>query len=269
MLGMLGTYVEIVVRVPRRDLERAKELHALLRRAPEQTSGEGTDEPGAPSAAASPPAADHAPPAAGDDEAPPRSDRLGRVAAFAALTLTFGAGHWYARRRRVAALLLVLEIACIGVSFAFPVLWYAVLGIVLADVLGSTSWIAAERAGAPAPPMGRAAPLIAVAAIALIPAWRWLAPASFAGGAASRACELAAACGGELSGACVDRAAQRTLEGRQGHDAACADCLEGVGCEDAAAECGICYGLVRLPASPSPAPSPLRLRLRPDLAFPY
>ena len=240
MLGMVGAYVEIVVRVPRADLARAREILAA------QHTSDG--------------AASTAP----DDDDAPRTDRLARIAVFAAVTLTFGSGHFYARRNRAGAILLALEGATIALAFAMPPFAYAILGIVVADVVGSTLSITADQRGVPPPTLARLAPLVAIAAILAVPAVRAFAPSVLAGRTLVAVCRSAAECHGEPADACIDRNAGRVFEGRspsreQASD--CAECLaDSPTCGEAVLDCGVCAGLARLPQREAPSDRVERLR---------
>lgn len=250
LFGMMGAFVDIVVRVPRKDLARAKELLEGLRTASPPTEAEKPEER-------------------------VRTDRLRRIAVFAALWLPFGAGHFYARRHRAAFVILAAQIVCVGLAIGLPAFWYAVPGIVLADMLGSVLAIGAVQRGKPVPTLAALAPVFALASIALVPAVRFAAPSLMAGSAMRRACERAAECeGGEAASTCIDRAAEDALEGRGWRDTeqACASCLDATGCRDTYRECGACRGLVELPlptedvthGPPGTLPSDLQLVV-PDL----
>lgn len=228
MLGMAGGYVEIVVRVPAKDRDKAQELFDGLR-----TASPPSDEPTRP-----------------EDRS--RTDRLKRIAVFAACVLTFGAGHFYARRTRGGAILLVLEIVCIALATQAPLFAYAIPGIALADALGACLLIGGDQRGTPFRFAAIAGPALAALAIGLVPAMLGIAPRTLAGSDAVRACERAAACESpEPAETCIDRAAMRTFvgTGSRAGDHACADCLEQHSCAEAASEC-VCEGRVDLAPPP-------------------
>jgi hypothetical protein len=236
LLGMAGAYVEIVVRVPSKDIARAKELLDAFR----------TEQP--PEAPESP--ADR-----------PRTDRLVRVAVFAACVLTFGSAHFYARRRVPGAILLGLEVVAIGLSmFGAPLFLYAIPGIVLADALGAARLVRGDQRGTPAPLGEVVGPALAALAFGLVPMSLGIAPRLVAGEAAVRACEMADACGAEETLAmCIDRAATRTFggHGTRDGDRDCADCLEETTCMRADDDCAICDGRVRLVPTVDTSAGPL------------
>lgn len=223
MLGIAGGYVDIIVRVPKKDLERAREIYDGLR-------------------TASPPI----------DERPedrPRTDRNRRVAVFAALWLPVGGGSFYARRTRVGLAFLALQAACVGLALAWPPFWYGVLGVPIVDAISSVLWIGSLQHGRPAPIVARVGPALAAAMIALVPLSLVAAPSLYAGRAMVAACAKAAECGGPAQAACVAQAAQVAFEGRgsTAREADCAQCLEQVTCDQSYAQCGLCRGLVELP----------------------
>ncbi len=232
LLGMAGGYVEIVVRVPHKDLARATELYEGLR-------------------AVSPPEAGELP------EDIQRTDRLRRIAVFAAVCLTFGSGHFYARRWRAGASIAAVELGALALVFFWsPLFWYAIPGLVLADVLGSVLSIGADQRGERPSGTATAAPLLAVLAVALVPLARTAAPSVLAGPAMVAACTEAVRCeGGESMEQCIARAADRSFAGAgsREHERVCAECLAESRCDDVRSDCAECEGLVTLPTAARPA----------------
>lgn len=232
LLGLAGGYVEIVVRVPHGDRARAEELLATFRAKPEVSPT--------------------------DDERPEdraRTDRLRRIAVFAACTITFGGGHFYARRWRTGGVLLAIEVFALILAFAWPAYWYALLGVIAADALGSVLLIGADQRGEQPSVLANAAPLLAIVAIAVIGLSRIAVPGLYAGRDMLAACARASECEGpETVAACVDRAAGLTFVGlRDGaRERACAECLDESLCEDLRFDCPECAGLVSLPTPSSP-----------------
>lgn len=243
LLGMAGGYVEIVVRVPGKDLARAKELYEGFRATSPAGETEGAAHP--------------------RDDDTVRTDRLRRVAVFAAVCLTFGSGHFYARRWRAGFVLAVTELACLGLAYAWPLYWYAIPLIVAADVLGSVGAIGADQRGARATMLVALAPLLGLAALALVPLVRVAMPGVLAGRDMVAACTRAAECESDESvDACIDRAAERVFSGHLPGDRAraCAECLDESLCEDVRYDCAECDGLVQLPSPAAPVdrtPGPL------------
>jgi hypothetical protein len=227
LLGIAGGYVDIVVRVPNKDLSRAQELLDSLRAS--------------------------TPPDEAEDDKPeekPRTDRLRRIAVFAACTLTFGCGHFYARRWRSGWIILAVEVIAIALALALPVFAFSLGGIVLADIVGSVGLIGADQRGAPPSMLARYAPWIAVLSVLAIPGARGAMPNLFAGRSMVAACARASECGSaESVDACIARAADATFEGRSfyGREETCAACLDESLCEDAPLDCAECAGLVSLP----------------------
>lgn len=209
MLGVLGAYVEIVVSVPERDLERARTLLAAL-----ETPPDGAEEaPAAPAAAG------------------PRADtpRLRRVAAFVSLSLTLGSGHFYARDVVGGALILAAELVALGCAvLGAPLVALALPVLVLCDLVGAQLVISRVRAGGRPVALGRALPLLAVLTVALAPVVRAASPETLAAPAGVLACEVIAQCGGEARMICIEHLADRRMAGDLSADAleTCATCLE-------------------------------------------
>jgi len=227
LFGMAGGFVDIVVRVPKKDLARAKELQESLRAS---TPVEKSDE---------------------TPEEKPRTDRLRRVAVFTSIWLPFGGGHFYARRWSAGFAFLALQIMTLVLAFEWPLFWYAMPFTALADMFGAVGLIRADQRGLrPIFPV-QLAPLVAVLVVSTIPMARAFAPALLAGPAMTRACERAAECeGGQAIGECISHAADRTFAGlgSRAQDVACAECLDESLCEDIRFDCSECDGLVHLPA---------------------
>jgi hypothetical protein len=226
LVGFQGAYIEVIVRVRNADRERAERIYEAFR---------------------TPASAEEI---ASLDAEEPHTDRLRRVAVFAACTLTFGSGHFYARRWRSGWIILAAQLACLGLAFAWPVFAFALAGIVLADVLGSVLSVGADQRGEATSVLARSGPVLAVLAIAAVPGARSVAPGVFAGRAMSAACARASECGSaESVDACVARAADATFAGRSfgDRDEVCAECLDESLCEDARLDCPECDALVSLP----------------------
>ncbi|MEM6954247.1 MAG: hypothetical protein AAF645_01125 [Myxococcota bacterium] len=127
MLGMVGTYVTVPVRVPRADEARARELLAFLQEDVEEDEVEfDADAPGSYREAA----------AQKRTELPRRR----RIALFAGIVFPFGGGHFYARAYPSGWLLLWLSVMGVyailnrSVPVAFT---YVPLAVVAFDLIAS------------------------------------------------------------------------------------------------------------------------------------
>jgi hypothetical protein len=212
LLGVLGGYVDIVVRVPSKDLERAKELLAAY---------EATD-------------------SAPTEPLP----KLKRIAVFAACVIP-GGGHAYARAWLGAAIVLALHatawIAVLGdvtLAIALVPLVYA------ADIAGAT-WHCdrTQSEHAPASTVRRFAPELAALGVGV-----WVAAATYgpidawiAGGAARSFCGWRSECSAAFDEReCLHDEAAHRLD-RRGLLPECAECLRTVGgCDDLLA-CSECW----------------------------
>lgn len=233
LLGIAGGYVEILVRVPKKDLARAQELQESIR------SSTPVD-----------------PPESGAPEEKARTDRLRRIALFAAIWLPFGGGHFYARRWGTGFFFLALQLATVACAFVWPLFWYAIPWVAIADAVGAVRMIGADQRGEAPDILARMAPVLALVVVLLVPGARGLAPHLLAGDAMVRACRRASECaGGEEVDRCIAAAADRTFagSGTRARDRDCAECLEESLCEDIPFECSECDGLVHLPAATRPA----------------
>ncbi len=233
LLGIAGGYVEILVRVPKKDLARAQELQESIR------SSTPVD-----------------PAESGPPEEKARTDRLRRIAFFAAMWLPFGGGHFYARRWGTGFFFMALQLATVACAFVWPLFWYAIPFVAVADAIGSVRIIGADQRGDAPDLLARVAPALALVAVLLVPGARWIAPHLLAGEAMVQACRRASECGGgEDADRCIASAADRTFAGTgtRLRDQQCAECLEESLCEDVPFECSECDGLVHLPAATRPA----------------
>ncbi len=140
MLGMIGGYVKISIKVRQSDLEAAREI---------LTSLEDADEILEPIADPKPPAVDgpyRGGP--GDDEEGYTDKKLKRIAAFASLVLTFGSGHFYARQMHTAWLILALEANAIGAALlGHPELAAIVPALMIYDFFGGLRAVDRFNAG--------------------------------------------------------------------------------------------------------------------------
>lgn len=193
-------------------------------------------------------------------DAPARTDRLARIAFFVGVGLTFGTGHFYARRAVAGRWLLATELAALGLSFAWPAFFYAIPLIVLCDVVGSVRTIRADQRGTAPGLLVRAAPVFALLGVLAIPGVRVAAPGALAGPQRVAACTRAHECGSDESiEACVARAADEVFAGQgdAARAAACAVCLDESLCEDLHYDdCLECAGLVQLPTPTTPVEPP-------------
>ncbi|UJR83260.1 DUF2007 domain-containing protein [Sandaracinus amylolyticus] len=139
MVGVMGSYVEIVVQVPRRDRERAQALLDALEAAPiDGPDLRDEDEPREERAVVSYRDAARAPSTV--------AGKRRRVAAFASMVIP-GGGHLYVAQWRSAGIVALVEVLALvlagaGMPFAIFLLPLAVLG----DVLGAI-WHCERLAG--------------------------------------------------------------------------------------------------------------------------
>lgn len=210
MLGFLGSYVEIVVRVPRAEIERARQLVVELESAEPEAPRRG--EPPVP---------------------------LKRTAAFAALVFALlGGAHLYVRRWVGAGLVAAaywaaLAAAAYGVPGAL-----LVLPLVFAGDLAAASWHCdrAQRGADPPGILRRFGLELAVVAGVVWVLWADGPGVSVLAGAQGRAvCAWHARCRDQDEEACQRDQAARRLAGQR-VDRGCLECL-GAG--------GACYELER------------------------
>ncbi len=147
MLGVLGSYVVIPIQVPEL---RAAEAAALLAAMADEGAVVVDDSPGMSDLGSSGRDADDGALAPGDgpyrralQRTTAESPRLKRVAAFLALTVTFGSAHFYVREHVSGALLLFAELGALGLSTSWPSLIGGVPVLVLVDLVGAVR--AADR----------------------------------------------------------------------------------------------------------------------------
>lgn len=295
MLGFLGAYVEIVVSVPRRDVARARELLAALEATPDGAPDAGEVPPasGARDATEAPDRRERRPidesrpkqkknkrsdgaassvaastkagaPAAAaaqgtDSDAGPSSEspRQRRVAAFVALTLTFGTGHFYVRDIFGGALLFGAELVALGCAFfGAPLVALSLPVIVACDFIGAQLILTRLRAGQPASALGRLLPVLALLAVALAPVVRATSPETLAAPAGVLACEVISQCGGPARMICIEELADRRMAGALSSTAleACALCLEPTHtCAGVEACAAACAQAVEIPVRALPA----------------
>lgn len=211
MLGVAGGFIEIVVRVPRRDWARAKELMDALDAAP--LVEERLDE--APERISY----DYREAARLEVR---RAPKMRRVAIFAALMLP-GGGHLYGGRWREALALALAQCAILVLSFAgLPLGAFVLIATKVADVVGAV-WFCERfnrdveadsmRTRAAGSTSWRAHAAFGAATLSLF----WVAFASGPGAAllaskeAIETCEARARCG-ESVGLCLWRADRGSIE---------------------------------------------------------
>ena len=136
MLGMAGSFVQIPLKVPRRDQERAVALLEALEHAVVVDEETGADpELGAVAPSPVERAVEEVDGFRNDSRDPPRRKR---IAIFVACTLTFGAAHFYVRETLAGVTLLLAELAGWVVLLSGEGIGGAVvLGAIAMDVIGA------------------------------------------------------------------------------------------------------------------------------------
>lgn len=279
MLGMVGSFVDITLQVPADRADEARELlDALAADADaEDLDDLDEDDPDDPDDFQDPEDdeandPDDEPGYDEDDEEPrPRGararpsapPRLKRVAAFAALTLTFGGGHFYARSYGRALTLLVAEFLALalGLSGEEAHALYFVPLVIAADLFGSFEAVERFNTGAPRPGVGpwlwRTLPLVLPFVVVVPYVVRLTSPGTYVGEGGRFACAVASSCMGEDTDACDADLAERLASGRLRRStiATCVECARTRSCE-ALYEHHRCEGEVA-PESASILASPL------------
>lgn len=226
MLLFAGSAIEVIVRVPRRDLERATALVAEMEReveaAPDPDGG--------------------APYRDGPSRAVPLPrPRLKRIAVVATVLFP-GGGHFYVQRPWRALLVVAGYAAAIGaIAWSVPLSGYLLLLPLIADVLGAFDGCDVS-AGKPATSPHRLAPVVA---LAVIGAWSVLAPGPLlpwlAGHEGAARCEWVARCEGVDAQLCLLNTANEVYDAVPGPCASCtervSDCSESI--EVCAEVCGL------------------------------
>jgi hypothetical protein len=233
MLGVIGGHVEIVVQVPRRDLERARALIAALDAAPLEGPDLRDEDPLEERAVVGYREAARAPSTV--------FGKRRRVAVIASMVLPGGA-HVYVSQWRSAALIAAVEIAAlvlagVGVPFAILLLPLAVL----ADILGGTWHCERMARGETAPSLRRFGPeLVATLAAGWVGLMMTPAGASWAAGPRSTLiCEYRTECWGTELRACLWETAGSGLERHV--LPGCEACLRDADDCAEAARCGSCW----------------------------
>ena len=165
LLGPLGAYITIPLQVPARDAGRARTILAELH--PPETRWEVIDEHGRRAAAQTLGLPEHPGEADEGDYAGP-VPRIKRIAAFLALGVTLGCGHFYARAMAAGGLLLAAELSVIALGYPDGTLWtfLAIPFLMAVDLLGSARAVDRYNLGSPLSPAEqilRTAPLAAAA----------------------------------------------------------------------------------------------------------
>jgi hypothetical protein len=216
MLGMVGAYVAIPVRVPESQAERAREILAALT-AESATLVDESDVGGTGATAE-----DGGRDASGVDGAEteafggpgkqatgrekPASPRLKRVATFIAFVMPFGAAHMYLNDYRNGFLLAFSQAFALGVTMGGArYAGFAMLAVVAVDLVASLARIGAgRRAGSAGASSKRprwalvlplTVPLVVLGSAAPF-AYRRLEPVAATEAARSNVCQAAAACKG-------------------------------------------------------------------------
>ncbi len=141
LLGASASYVRIPLQVRAEDRDRARDLLEGLENPDELL--EGPVDPTPPAGAG---------PYRGGEAVDRRygDARLKRVAAFCALTLTFGTGHFYARETTTGWLLLGLELSAFVLGFQLGGTWMSCIPALMAyDLVGGTRACDRHNAGTP------------------------------------------------------------------------------------------------------------------------
>jgi hypothetical protein len=234
LMPHVGSAIEIIVRVPRAELARARALVDEMEREVEEEPVPAESAPYRETAKAKP---------------APLAPRLKRVAVVAACIVPGGA-HFYVQRYALAAVVIAgyaaviaaIALAVPAAAFLLPLVW---LGDVVGGLEGcdeardpksGARW---RRFAAP----GVLAATAAWAGVALGP----LLP-TLAGEDARTTCDFERRCAGaDDEHACLLRGANDRLDGRV-VSPDCAACLRAhPGCDDASARCDVCW-----PEAPSP-----------------
>lgn len=248
MLGMAGSFVDIVIEVPEDRLDEARELLDQVRGDVAGDTPDDRDE--------------------GQGRSVPDSPRKKRVAAFCALAMTFGCGHFYARSYRMGALLLAAEATAL--VLLFNGVGSVVLGLpflMAADLFGS--FVAVDRFNGVerADLWARATPLFVLLAVGVavhVPVTYAVAPERLVSEDDADVCEYRERCLGVSRAECrqdvararLDRATWR--ENPNLHDCAhCVSrvdaCAESSRCSD---ECEFVTPVVAETTARSPGPGP-------------
>ncbi len=244
MLGFVGSYVEITIQVPADRLDEARELVEALEAEGEDAAVESASDDEATDSREDDEATDSREdegdePENSESGVPGTTRRLKRVAVFAAIALTFGGGHFYARNYGRGLVLLVSEALCLflALSGTDTAALYALPLVIIADIVGSLEAVDRFNEGrAPTGTMailGRTLPWIAPVLVIAPLALRLSRPDVYVATSGRTVCELTRHCGGEEAAQCIEGLAGRLGRGEEQRSRidACAECATGRSCE--------------------------------------
>lgn len=229
LLGVAGGYVDIVVRVPASDLERARAIVAALDSAEivRDDDDDGLDdEDDDVEREADRDSVTYRESTRGAVRDPVTFHRSKRIAGFAGFWLPLGGAHLYARQYRSAAMLAALM--AVSVAAMITGVWLAILlplAIVALDVAGAT-WHCDRSTTGVAPARAAWRRFAAEIALLVVGAWWFAAPhaaTAFAGENARELCRALAGCETRSYAACTQAHADARLD-RIVVDDACAGC---------------------------------------------
>ena len=232
-LGVIGGFVEIIVQVPRRQLEEAKELLEALDAAP-LAGLEVTDD----DAHASRVNVDYRTSARGVSTL---GGKRRRVVPIAAMFIP-GGGHVYVSEWKSAALIALTELGALGLGLAgMPLVILLYPLALIADVAGGT-WHCERLAGQASPrwPVRRFAPaIVAVLAAGWIALQMGPGAELFAGPRSTQVCTWAAACSDVGRARCLWDASAGRME--ESLSRRCEECLRDARECDEAYACDGCW----------------------------
>lgn len=295
MLGMMGGYIEIPLKVAAQDAERATEIIEAIEADVEQGSDENRttveddersiEEPqeslgvGEKSdrgeregrAQRTRDASDDQDTDEGGDEDTGTTGRrtrpkLKRIAFFIAFAIP-GGGHFYVGWWLLGLLFLVAEVAAgvlltVSGELMLALVWYP--GMVLADALGAVSRVREVNGGPPARGLrvwgARGAPLLPVVAALGLVFVSARAPAWYAGPGGVTLCAAMESCASEAPGDCVTRLSRglRRMELDRKTLGLCGRCMGAHTCETMRQECeNACFDIWQFLDAP-PAPRGMR-----------
>lgn len=259
MFGVIGSHIDILIRVPARDVRRARKLIAAFDAAPivdeemSEPDSEDDDDDGGGEAEEGgdlssrdeddddEPVRESAPPAVSYRESArgariPRAATVHRskaIAMFAAVCFPIGGAHLYTRVYPTAALLAVLMLGSLA-AIAQGIFLSGLLPFVVAalDAAGGT-WHCERSTSGANPERHRWRRFAAEIALAILVGWYFASPhvaGAVTGAPAHAACRQWAACGADFD-ACIATEADLTLRGHP-LGAGCARCIEEVACDE-------------------------------------